>query len=697
MDRQTAAFRAGLLAVGAAVAVGCLLQSSISGLLPPDVSSTLIDALSAACTASAATACLTLGIKTGDPRAWRWLGVGLSLWAVADLTWLGYRIGGVEAPYPSAADAIYLLGLLPTAFGLSQFRAGTPGQREGSRRFLIDMAVLSTAFALISYLVVLRTVFGQGGLSTQTLLSVIYPVSDVLLAAYACALVLRSDIARERWDLVLLATGYGLYALSDSAFAVFEATGRDYDDGVMSLGYITAASILALGALSARTSGRQRAALGVPRTRAWSALLPDAGVFIAVIVCISVQLHGWVDWALVGSVLALAAWRQFVLAADNEQTQGGLERRVAERTTSLQVLADHHQSLLDSLGEGVMGIGEDGLITFVNPAAVRILGAGAVGLLGRRSCAFTCISSEPHRACILDEVRLGGSTTRLTDEQFQRVDGSHFPVEVTAAPQARVGVTEGVVLVFRDVSEKHAVTRMKTEFVSAVSHELRTPLTAIHGALELLSDGSVGELSSPAERMVATAMRGSSRLTRLVSDIIDVERLESGTFAMDASERDLAPIVEAAVSGLRVIADQSGVRVVLKLTPSMAICNADRITQAVVNLVGNAVKFSPAGGTVRILVEPAGHEVHFSVSDEGRGIPTANLELIFERFHQVFQTDASEKSGSGLGLAITKSIIERHGGRLWVESAVGHGSTFEFTLPAAVPSSGLEPAGLLHP
>ena len=225
---------------------------------------------------------------------------------------------GVEAPYPSARPPSTCWAA-PDRVRTVAVRAGTPGQREARDGFLIDMALLSTAFALISYLVVLRTVFGQGGLSTQTLLSGIYPVSDVLLAAYACALVLRSASPAHVGPCPA-GDGYGLYALSDTRSAVFEATGRDYDDGVMSLGY----SRRRPSWPGARAHGRQqqRAALGLPRTRAWSAPPPDAGVFIAVIVCTSVRLHGWVDWALVGTVLAcrLATVRP---GGRRRATQGG--------------------------------------------------------------------------------------------------------------------------------------------------------------------------------------------------------------------------------------------------------------------------------------------------------------------------------------------------------------------------------------
>jgi signal transduction histidine kinase len=240
-----------------------------------------------------------------------------------------------------------------------------------------------------------------------------------------------------------------------------------------------------------------------------------------------------------------------------------------------------------------------------------------------------------------------------------------------------------VVIAFRDITERQAVDRMKREFVGVVSHELRTPLTAIRGSLEMLADGDTGRLPEQAQSVVEMAVRGSERLTRLVNDILDVERLDSGSFDVRPVPQDVAPLVAATVDSLRPWAREQGVTLVADVVSGRAMCDADRLTQALTNLLGNAVKFTAPGRTVELVAEPRGHDVLFAIRDEGRGIPPEQLESIFDRFHQVDDGDARHKGGTGLGLTISKSIVERHGGHIVVESTVGVGSTFRFSLPAA--------------
>ncbi len=346
-------------------------------------------------------------------------------------------------------------------------------------------------------------------------------------------------------------------------------------------------------------------------------------------------------------------------------------------------LSDHHEGILASVGEGVIGVDVDGVITFANAAAGGMLGAGGDSLLGTSSCAITC--DAPRGAvhlCVLDLVEEAGTVVTRPDEEFLRVDGVRFPVEVTAAPQRGRDTSSGVVLVFRDTTERLAMSRMKSEFVTAVSHELRTPLTSIRGALELLNDGDTGDLPPLAGSMVATALRGSERLSRLISDIIDVERIEANSFPMRLADIEVRSLVDTAVAELRVLAAQSGVELLVTTAIGRTRCDGDRLMQALVNLIGNAVKFSSPGETVEISAKPVGEFVQFAVTDSGRGIPETELELIFERFHQVDVSTAREGAGTGLGLPITKSIVEQHGGRIWVDSLPGRGSTFRFTIPA---------------
>ena len=231
------------------------------------------------------------------------------------------------------------------------------------------------------------------------------------------------------------------------------------------------------------------------------------------------------------------------------------------------------------------------------------------------------------------------------------------------------------------VAEREVLDEKRRQFVSAVSHELRTPLTSIRGSLEVLADGDTGQLPAKAQQLVEVAARGTERLTRLVNDIIDIERLEAGSFDIRPRREDIAPLVVDAADCVRVLADGRHVELEIGAIDGSVLCDADRIVQALINLMGNALKFTQPGGTVRVSAVADDHEVILSVSDEGRGIPADEFDSIFERFHQVHRSDDRWLGGTGLGLPITKAIVERHGGRIWVESELGVGSTFFFTLP----------------
>jgi signal transduction histidine kinase len=236
-------------------------------------------------------------------------------------------------------------------------------------------------------------------------------------------------------------------------------------------------------------------------------------------------------------------------------------------------------------------------------------------------------------------------------------------------------------LELEEVTESYRrLDAMKFEFVTAVSHELRTPLAAIRGSLEMLHDGDAGELPKQAQKVVDIASRGSERLSRLVNDIIDLERLESGAFSFLPADFAISALVAEATQSLLPIAQDQRVEIDVHVEEGRAWCDADRIVQVLVNLVGNALKFSPPDTTVTVTARSTAEEVVFSVQDQGRGIPADRLEAVFERFHQVEEDDSRQKGGAGLGLAICQRIVDSHGGRIWVESS-GVGATFWFTLP----------------
>ncbi|MEG5047849.1 PAS domain S-box protein [Microcoleus sp. B4-C1] len=316
-----------------------------------------------------------------------------------------------------------------------------------------------------------------------------------------------------------------------------------------------------------------------------------------------------------------------------------------------------------------------------------------------------------------------GEARRVTDEIFWRRDGSSFPVEYVVAPMREQGEIIGAVVTFKDITEQLAVERMKDEFISVVSHELRTPMTSIHGALGLLNSGLLDAYPQKAKRMLEIAVTNTDRLVRLVNDILDLERMESSYSTAIKQTCNVAELMLQAADEMQGMAQQAGVTLSVKPVGAQLQAVPDRLIQALTNLLSNAIKFSPSGATVWLsgelthnldLAEKAAHKsvsspsllspepaaapphlpvptswyIVIAVKDQGRGIPPDKLEMVFERFQQVDASDSRQKGGTGLGLAICRSIVEQHGGRMWVESVVGEGSTFFLSLPLLAGGAG---------
>ncbi len=226
------------------------------------------------------------------------------------------------------------------------------------------------------------------------------------------------------------------------------------------------------------------------------------------------------------------------------------------------------------------------------------------------------------------------------------------------------------------------VERLNNGFLSTVSHELRTPLTSIRGTLGLLASGAVGALSGEVLEVVAVAERNAVRLMALINDILDLERLETGTIELQFAPVSVESILRRALESLPAFGQRHGITVESPEVSAVIWADADRIVQVFVNLLSNAVKFSPPGGVVTIDVAVQDSWVEFRVTDRGRGVRAAGPRALLERFRQVETSDAREKGGTGLGLAISKSIVEQHGGTIGVESEDGSGSTFWFRVAA---------------
>jgi PAS domain S-box-containing protein len=342
------------------------------------------------------------------------------------------------------------------------------------------------------------------------------------------------------------------------------------------------------------------------------------------------------------------------------------------------------QILLDSVADGICGVDSQGFVTFANPAAARLLDATSSSLTGKTVHElFHGGAPEPQKCsedCPLRRMTNRHNATAGEENVF-RANGASFPAEYALTPIHDQGHFSGSVLSFRDISQRNALDRLKDEFISTVSHELRTPLTSIRGALGLLSSGMLGDTNEKATNLLRIALTNSDRLVRLINDILDLERIQSGREPLSFRPVQLSDVVKQAIGDMQPVADQAGVRLLHDSTQVEIDADPYRLLQVLTNLLSNAVKFSPPDSTISIMMRPGATGVTLSIIDNGRGIPADKLEAIFGRFQQVDASDSRQKGGSGLGLAICRTIVLQHSGRIWAERNPVRGSTFRVFLP----------------
>lgn len=356
----------------------------------------------------------------------------------------------------------------------------------------------------------------------------------------------------------------------------------------------------------------------------------------------------------------------------------------------VRTTAARQAAIFDSAIDSILTLNPSGSIETMNAAATRMFGWSGPELVRRDISVLLDMdgagAGDPAKGFL---ARLGfregemgeGVVRELT---ARRRDGETFPVDVALS---LMPLPTGIhmVAVVRDISERRRVDEMKQQFVSTVSHELRTPLTSIAGSLGLLAGGAAGVIPDKAARLISIAHSNSQRLVRLINDILDVEKLESGQMVLDMAPQDLRDIAGRSIENVQGLADDLGVTLKLNEGPPAPVRgDADRLIQVVVNLLSNAAKFSPAGSEVEVSVQPETRIARLSVRDHGPGIPDEFRARIFSKFAQADSSDTRAKGGTGLGLAIAREIAERHGGRLWFESAPGEGATFHMDLPLEI-------------
>ena len=632
------------------------------------------DVLNTGVTTIAAALCFARGALVANERAaWLTFGIALALWTTAQGTYELIVEQLDPPPYPSISDY-----LLISSYACS-FLALLLLMRDRLDRFRpalwLDAGVAILALGAIGAALLLDPILASTGGSTAAVATTLaYPLGDLLVISVVLAVYALSGWRPgRRW--AILGAAFCLQVVIDTIFLYQVANGTYTTDGLLDALWPIGMLLVAFAAWRAPEPPLTLVVEG------WQILVVPS-LFTVVALFLTTYDH----FEPVNDVAAILATATLVIAFFRAAT-GFANLRSVSRTRDLLA---RHQLILDSAGEGIWGTDADGRTIFLNQAAVQSTGYAAEEVLGERLHDLIHHtkpdgSPYPQQECpVLASVR-EGAVYHTRDEVYWRRDGSSFPVEYTATPITEGDEVTGAVIVFRDITERRAADKMKDEFVSVVSHELRTPLTSIRGSLGLLGGGVLGPLPENGRRMLDIALSNTDRLMRMINDILDIERIESGQVTMERRECEAGELMREAEQAVAGMAHDAEVALSLAPAEGRLWADPDRIVQVLTNLLSNAIKFSFAGGTVRLSAEQRGQELRFTVSDEGRGIPAERLESIFERFQQVDSSDSREKGGTGLGLPICRGIVAQHGGRIWAESTPDQGSTFHAELPALAP------------
>lgn len=336
------------------------------------------------------------------------------------------------------------------------------------------------------------------------------------------------------------------------------------------------------------------------------------------------------------------------------------------------------EAILFSIGDGILMTDTEGRVQLANRKALQILGREGEPLEGK-SLEAVLPPGTPLKDAVLDTV------ARPDQQAVKELDLSteerHLVVRVASRTlkSPSKGGALGVVTAIHDVTLEVELDKMKEEFLHSITHDLRNPLGSIVGFLEFLRKGVVGVLNPQQSGMVESMIKSSNRLLAMVNNILDVARMESGRVEVALKEASVAGMASHAIEMLGSLAQRRGIRLELEAEEEFTLqADPGQIERVMANLVGNAIKFSPDDGRVTVRVEDAGGSVRVCVADEGPGIPATHLDKIFGKFEQV---PGQKRGGTGLGLTISKLFVEAHRGRIWVESELGKGARFYFTLP----------------
>lgn len=353
------------------------------------------------------------------------------------------------------------------------------------------------------------------------------------------------------------------------------------------------------------------------------------------------------------------------------------DRKAAEEL--LRQSEERIRAMLESLPVSLVIINKLGYIEFTNSTTERMTGFSYTELVGEQLSVILPEKLKSYDMAGIDSL-IKECRNRVVGGVATRKDGETFPADISISEFSTRGESKFMVILL-DVTERQEIERMKHEFVAMISHDLRTPLTSLQTLLVMMEEGILGTLTERGAKLAVQGRKETERLMRLIRDLLDLEKMQTGKFTMHFEEMSMRGIIETSVAAVRKFAETRNITIMVPENDSRCQADGGRLIQVLINLLSNAIKFSPSQETIKVLLEETENELKISVCDNGRGVPKDKAALIFEKYQQVENNDAKQKGGVGLGLAICKTIIEQHGGKIGVESTPGKGSTFWFSIP----------------
>ncbi len=338
-----------------------------------------------------------------------------------------------------------------------------------------------------------------------------------------------------------------------------------------------------------------------------------------------------------------------------------IERAKLER--KLKLRESRLRDILEKTPDGVMVTRHDGRVLFANHGAELIFGRGREDLLKQP---FT----------------LEADTEKLLEAELRRPDGSKVPLEIRAV-ETHWNAEPCRIVLLRDLSPVRTLERSRDEFISMISHELRSPLTVVHESLAIVWDGTLGEINERQKEILNIGLNSTDRLNRLIDALLDISKIEAGVMPMNLSRVDLGALLSGIAADYSLLAEEKKIALHKNLpeAPLYSYCDSDKFSQVLVNLVSNALKFTPPQGEITLALRPWEGEALISVENSGQGIEPEDIPRLFNKFAQLGGHRPPGAKGTGLGLSISKGMVEMHKGRIWVESHPGKGCKFYILLP----------------